>query len=331
MGISTTIAKRPVAVLCSSIRHPRMIGHQQAAPTTHKRFNYRAVRQRHESTTTTTTTTSTKIPLQQKTGEWWGKGSKTSPISFVVGTAAGALGSLAGMGGGFVMIPLMTSSRILGLTQHQAHGTSLFAVMCTGLAGAISYGDQVQLESAAAIAACGMLSARMGAQMTNYISGRALKQALGVLMLAVAPIVPAKALILEHYNGASISNKIETTDDDDDNDTAATTEDSSKTTTNKTFSRARSSTRRHWIVFWVSGWRVWRWRWRYSGASYRLGERLQPLSSSRNVPRRHVLTGSSWNVYALYSRQCGVASRSWTCTGSLYRSLSGRQGWSTDR
>ena len=36
------------------------------------------------------------------------------------------MGSLMGMGGGFVMIPLMTSQ--LALTQHVAHGTSLFAV-----------------------------------------------------------------------------------------------------------------------------------------------------------------------------------------------------------
>ena len=50
-----------------------------------------------------------------------------------IGATAGLVGSLAGLGGGFVMIPMMThqSRRLiggLGLTQHQAHGTSLFAV-----------------------------------------------------------------------------------------------------------------------------------------------------------------------------------------------------------
>ena len=50
-----------------------------------------------------------------------------------IGTTAGLVGSLAGLGGGFVMIPMMThhSRRLvsgLGLTQHQSHGTSLFAV-----------------------------------------------------------------------------------------------------------------------------------------------------------------------------------------------------------
>ncbi|KAL3777418.1 hypothetical protein ACHAW5_010220, partial [Stephanodiscus triporus] len=77
--------------------------------------------------------------------------------SFAIGTIAGLLGSLAGMGGGFVMIPMMTAARRskssssssswwrrtgggLGLNQHQAHGTSLFAVGTTGLAGAAGYG-----------------------------------------------------------------------------------------------------------------------------------------------------------------------------------------------
>ena len=50
-----------------------------------------------------------------------------------IGATAGLVGSLAGLGGGFVMIPMMThhSRRLvcgLGLTQHQAHGTSLIAV-----------------------------------------------------------------------------------------------------------------------------------------------------------------------------------------------------------
>jgi uncharacterized membrane protein YfcA len=95
------------------------------------------------------------------------------------------------MGGGFVMIPLMTS--VLKLSQHQAHGTSLFAVAATGLSGAISYGDDVRYETAMAVAICGMLSARAGARLTQTMSDRALKRALGVLMLAMAPIVPLKA------------------------------------------------------------------------------------------------------------------------------------------
>jgi hypothetical protein len=102
------------------------------------------------------------------------------------------------MGGGFIMIPLMTSS-LLRLTQHQAHGTSLFAVAATGVAGALGYGN-VEIEAAAAIAACGMVTARLGASATTKMSQHDLKRALGVFMLMVAPIVPAKAYLAQQQS-----------------------------------------------------------------------------------------------------------------------------------
>jgi uncharacterized protein len=145
----------------------------------------------------------------------------TAPItSFAIGSLAGLLGSLAGMGGGFVMIPLMTTRRLgLRLTQHEAHGTSLLAVAATGAAGALSYswgstaaaaseGDEpqhnvVHYPEAAAIALTAMVTARWGAQATLAMSGRTLQRALGVLMLAMAPAVPAKAYFLHQMNESS--------------------------------------------------------------------------------------------------------------------------------
>ena len=159
----------------------------------------------------------------------------TSITSFAIGSLAGLLGSLAGMGGGFVMIPLLTSPYLfrVPLTQHQAHGTSLLAVAATGLAGAVSYyyystahhphihNDNnknnnintsdtdrtisppgggttvVRIPEAAAIAGTAIVTARWGAQATLAISGTSLKRALGYLMLFMAPAVPAKAYYLD--------------------------------------------------------------------------------------------------------------------------------------
>ena len=120
------------------------------------------------------------------------------PKAFAIGSLAGVCGSLAGMGGGFVMIPLMTSSRLLGLSQHQAHGTSLFAVAATGVAGALGYQGHVQYDAAAAIAACGIVTAGLGASVTTRLSATKLKQALGVFMILVAPLVPLKAYLSHH-------------------------------------------------------------------------------------------------------------------------------------
>ena len=97
------------------------------------------------------------------------------------------------------MIPLvdLQGDRCLRLSQHAAHGTSLFAVAATGLAGALSYGnDVVQVPEACAIALTAVVTARWGAQATLRLSGRSLKRLLGMLMLAMAPLVPAKAYYL---------------------------------------------------------------------------------------------------------------------------------------
>lgn len=133
------------------------------------------------------------------------------PKAFAIGSLAGVCGSLAGMGGGFVMIPLMTSSRLLGLSQHQAHGTSLFAVAATGVAGALGYQGQVQYDAAAAIAACGIVTAGFGASVTTRISAVHLKKALGVFMIMVAPLVPLKRYLHQEDDSAMNSSSPDTT------------------------------------------------------------------------------------------------------------------------
>lgn len=104
------------------------------------------------------------------------------------------------MGGGFIMIPLMTSTNPLlsmSLSQHVAHGTSLFAVAGTGIAGGLSYGTSsksaVNLESALSITICAMMTARLGALYSVKLSQQMLKKVLGAFMVAVSPIIPLKA------------------------------------------------------------------------------------------------------------------------------------------
>lgn len=58
-------------------------------------------------------------------------------LSFFIGIAAGAFGGLLGVGGGVIMVPLLTS--VAGLTQHEAHAASLAGTVVTGLGGALTY------------------------------------------------------------------------------------------------------------------------------------------------------------------------------------------------
>ncbi|KAJ8611421.1 hypothetical protein CTAYLR_008997 [Chrysophaeum taylorii] len=112
------------------------------------------------------------------------------------GVVAGALGSLAGMGGGFVAIPMMTH---FGVGQHVAHGTSLVGVLATGCAGAVAYGLDGEVDPLAAllVASTGALTARFGALAASRLEAQILKRALGVFMLVIAPVVPFKQRIMD--------------------------------------------------------------------------------------------------------------------------------------
>mmetsp|Transcript_37231 Transcript_37231/g.77993 ORF Transcript_37231/g.77993 Transcript_37231/m.77993 type:complete len:437 (+) Transcript_37231:128-1438(+) len=240
--------------------------------------------------TTATKTTAITSPSQQNTNFAM---IVDQVKSFSIGTFAGLLGSLVGMGGGFVMIPMMTAARSssrrataaaaagvansssaskgslssspswmggLGLHQHQAHGTSLFAVGTTGLAGALGYGIHVnddddtaevtissqdddgndtvnnstgaaqtrqssspqskglvQLDTALALAATAMVTARFGAIASSRLSEKSLQKALGAFMMFVAPLVPGKAY-LDAYLESDDDATITITDDPSDPD-----------------------------------------------------------------------------------------------------------------
>eukprot|EP00640_Fibrocapsa_japonica_P003407 CAMPEP_0113941986 /NCGR_PEP_ID=MMETSP1339-20121228/7791_1 /TAXON_ID=94617 /ORGANISM="Fibrocapsa japonica" /LENGTH=310 /DNA_ID=CAMNT_0000946287 /DNA_START=104 /DNA_END=1036 /DNA_ORIENTATION=- /assembly_acc=CAM_ASM_000762 len=106
-----------------------------------------------------------------------------------LGFSAGCLGSMVGMGGGFLLVP--TLGRFMNISQHKASGTSLLVVLCVGISGAASYGYQglVDWETAAILAGTGMFASRLGAQQSACVSSSTLKKSLGGFMLAMAPLV----------------------------------------------------------------------------------------------------------------------------------------------
>jgi len=122
-------------------------------------------------------------------------------LSFGVGTAAGAAGSLVGMGGAFITLPALTN--VLKLTQHQAHGTSLACVMACGIGGAAGFvaADAVDFKAAACLAMAGMVTATLGARAANRLDGLVLKRLLGGLMICAAPTVILKAYLPDGRQG----------------------------------------------------------------------------------------------------------------------------------
>lgn len=59
--------------------------------------------------------------------------SRHAPAAIAIGFAAGVASGLLGVGGGIVMVPGLVLA--LGASQHQAHATSLAAIVPIGLVG----------------------------------------------------------------------------------------------------------------------------------------------------------------------------------------------------
>lgn len=107
-------------------------------------------------------------------------------MSLLIGLLGGFFGSLVGLGGGVVMIPLMTS--FLRFGQHMAHGTSLVAVVFTAFVGAmtyLSYGS-VDWPAAAGLALSATVTARFGSLYAGSLPEDKLRKAFGAFMIFVS-------------------------------------------------------------------------------------------------------------------------------------------------
>jgi uncharacterized protein len=100
----------------------------------------------------------------------------------------GLLGGLLGVGGGFVMIPLLVLWA--KLPQHHANGTSLLGIIPIAIVGALVYyfqggKPQVDLGFALLLIIGSVVGAYLGARAMSRIPEANLKLAVAVLLAAV--------------------------------------------------------------------------------------------------------------------------------------------------
>jgi len=117
-------------------------------------------------------------------------------FSFFIGLAAGTFGGLIGLGGGLVLIPLMVG--LLTLSQHQAHGTSLVALVFTGISGAAAYALKGSLDYTAAVflAVTAIATARAGAHYAHALTPWRLRKLFGVFLLFCAILLLLKSYLV---------------------------------------------------------------------------------------------------------------------------------------
>lgn len=109
----------------------------------------------------------------------------------------GFFGGLVGVGGGVIMIPLMTW--LAKSTQHQAHGTSLVAIVFTGLVGAGTYffHGTVDWTAALVLSTSAIITARYGALYAHSLPEKKLRKGFGVFLISVSLILLARRFLLE--------------------------------------------------------------------------------------------------------------------------------------
>jgi len=108
----------------------------------------------------------------------------TCIILIVIGLLAGILSGLVGVGGGILMIPLLIM--FLGLTQHQAQGTALFAMLPPiGILAAMNYYKEgfVKWEYAAVMALTFVVGGYFGSKLSINLPDQTVRRVFGVIML----------------------------------------------------------------------------------------------------------------------------------------------------
>jgi uncharacterized membrane protein YfcA len=123
----------------------------------------------------------------------------TKGTKFIIGLISGVLGGffggLLGLGGGVIMIPLMTW--LAKMTQHQAHGTSLVAIVFTALVGAVTYyfHGGVDWKIALILAVSATTTARFGARYAHTLPEKKLKMAFGFFLIFASTMLVVKGYL----------------------------------------------------------------------------------------------------------------------------------------
>lgn len=115
-----------------------------------------------------------------------GSGAKVTLGVAATGLMAGLLSGLLGVGGGIILVPLLVM--IARYRQHNAHATSLAAIIPIATVGAATFAaaDTIDYRIAILLAAGTVVGAPVGAHLLARMPETSLRLLFGLLMIAVA-------------------------------------------------------------------------------------------------------------------------------------------------
>lgn len=114
---------------------------------------------------------------------------KLSRKQLAIGLGAGLASGYVGVGGGFIMVPLMLS--LVGISMKQASGTSLIAVMLLAIPGTIEQGllGNIDYMAGIAVAVGSIPGAVVGARLVRLVPERTLRFIFGGFLIVAAVVL----------------------------------------------------------------------------------------------------------------------------------------------
>lgn len=127
---------------------------------------------------------------------------------FILGLAVGCFGTLVGIGGGFLLVPLFMLA--LHWTPQNAVGTSLAVVFFNALSGTIAYIKQkrVYYDAAIRFSIATLPGAFLGSYLVQYFTGPSFRLTFGILVILLASFMffrPAKKASTEIFDSETFT------------------------------------------------------------------------------------------------------------------------------
>jgi len=105
----------------------------------------------------------------------------------IIGLAAGFMGGLVGIGGGVIIVPALVM--LLGMSQHEAQGTSLMMILFpVGILGVLNYYKQgyVDFKYAGLLAVGFFVGSYIGSKFSLSLPQLTVKRIFAVVMMLLA-------------------------------------------------------------------------------------------------------------------------------------------------
>jgi uncharacterized membrane protein YfcA len=106
-------------------------------------------------------------------------------VMAVLGIGVGVGAAFTGLGGGFLMIPILL---YMGFTAQKAVGTSFLAILVISISALFAHGkfDNVDYRAGALLGVGGIVGAQIGARLVQQVSTEGFKKIFAIVLVGLA-------------------------------------------------------------------------------------------------------------------------------------------------